>query len=156
MPVGVSHHGHTVGNLHHVNHAGHGLGLAGVKAFHGAANDRALLQAGKHHAGQFDINAKFGGAVDLAWGVQAFGGLADQTKIFRVFQRYFFGHGQLRCGFCERAIGGFFPVGSDDYSLIGCQRGGIHVPLCSGSRNQHGAHLCTRCAQLFPSFTNRR
>ena len=156
MPVGVSHHGHTVGNLHHVNHAWHGLGLAGVKAFHSAANDRALLQAGVHHPRQFDINAEFGGAVDLARGVQALGGFTDQTKVFRVFQHHFFGHRQLRCGFRKRAVGSFFPVGSSDYSPVGCERGGIHIPLCGGRGNQHGAHLCARCAQLFPAFANRR
>ena len=95
VPIGVGHHGHAIRNLHHVDHARHGPGLAGVKAFYLAANHRALLQAGVDHAGQLDVNTKLGRTINLGRGVQPPGCLANDGEVFWVFQHYFFRHRQL-------------------------------------------------------------
>ena len=64
-PVTVRHDGDAIGNLHDIEHAGHGARPGRIKTLDGAANDRALLQRGVDHARQFHVDAEFRRAIDF-------------------------------------------------------------------------------------------
>jgi len=117
MPPGVGHHRHAVADPHHVDHAGHGLGLGGVDAGRLAADDWTLRQCGVHHAGQLDVDAVFRAAVDLVRRFQPPGRLADDLEILGIFQRDLVRHGQPGCGCGQLAVGGAAPAGAGDLAV---------------------------------------
>ena len=90
-PGVVGNHGHAARDLHHLLHAGNGLGLRIVEAGHFTAEDRAALQHRVNHAGTPRIQAKPGSAVYFEGRVQPLGRCPDQVKILRIFHRDFGG-----------------------------------------------------------------
>ena len=154
-PPGVGHHGHAVGDLHHIDHAGHGLGLGRIHRFNGAANHRALLQRGVNHAGQLHVNAELGCAVDFGRCVQAPCRFADDGELARVFDGGLLRHRQLgRCG-SELPIRGFLTFGANHHAIDGFELAAVNFPFVSRCADQHLAHLRAADAELFPSVAHR-
>ena len=86
MPVSVGDHGKAVGDLHHVDHAFGGLGLAAIEALDLAALHRRHLDRCVDHVRQLDIHAEKRRAVDLGRCVESGRALADDAELAGVFQ----------------------------------------------------------------------
>ena len=154
LPPAGGHHGNAVGDLHHVNHTSHGFGFAAIEALDRAANHRALRQRGVDHAWQLDVNAKLGCAVDLGGRVHTLGALAHDFEIFGVFHRWFLRHRHARCSLRQFTVGGLQALGAVNHALVGTNQIAVHRPTCSGSRDEHFAHLSAGHAQLEPAVAH--
>ena len=155
-PPRVGDDSNAIWDLHHRHDARHRLGAGRVDRLDFAADDRALLQRGVHHARQLDINAELCRAVGFGGRVQALRALADNGEVFRVFERHFFRHGQFGRFCSQGTIGRLFAVGAQHHAIDGFERTAIHIPFIGGGRNQHLAHLRATDPQLLPTVTHRR
>ena len=86
-PEAVGDDGDAAGDLHHVPHPRHGLGLVGVEALDLAAEDRRARDESDQHSRQLHVQAEDGLAVDLVGRVEPLGRLADEVEILGVLQR---------------------------------------------------------------------
>src|SRR5262249_28090169 len=68
-------------------HAGHTLGLAGVKRLQLGAENGAAGYDGILHAGDTRIDAEFGPAIRLVGAFKSTGALADDGEVVGVFER---------------------------------------------------------------------
>src|SRR5262249_28825491 len=112
--------------------------LGGIEALHFATIDRAGLDRGVEHAGQFDIDAVDGLAGDLVVRVEPFDALADDLPILGVFELDLSRRFNLRGGFRHLAEGGG-AAGRlvRDHAVRRAAFGGWNFPLVGGGLDQH-------------------
>ena len=153
-PVSVGNYGHTIRDLHHINHARHGFGSCAVNALDLATDDRTLLQAGVNHAWQFHVDTELGSTVHLGRHVETRNTLADNAEVFGCFDAWLFWHGLLGSRFSHLAVSGFFAARAGQHAVCSFHSAGRNAPLCGGTSDQHFAHLRASDTQFFPAFTN--
>ena len=154
LPVAACDHRHPVADLNHADDPGHALGRSGIKTLDLAADHRALLKAGVHHARQLDVDAELGLAVDFVRSVQAPGGFTHNREVFRIFQSHFYRHGQLGSGFGQLTISGFFAVGTEHHAVDCLEAARLNTPLLGSGTDKHFAHLGTALAQALPAVAH--
>ena len=154
-PPGVGHHGHAVRDLHHVLHARHRLGLAGVEAHRLAADHGALQEGRVEHPRQLDVDPELRAAVDLPPRVETVDGLAQVPAVLGVLQRHVLRDGQLRGGLGQRAIGRLLSARTLHCAVPRAAGGGVNAPSLRRGGDEHGARLGAGRAQLVEAFPHR-
>ena len=155
MPVAVRNDCDSVVDLHHVNDAGHALGLGPIEAANLPANDRALLDARVDHPRQFHVDPKLGRAVHFGGRIHAGHPLPNNAEVLGVFDCNLFWNRQFGCGRRQASVGRLFTVSPNHHAVFGTQAGTVDLPFCCGRRDQHLADLSATGAQLFPAIANR-
>ncbi|MCY1282334.1 hypothetical protein D9M70_311670 [compost metagenome] len=144
--------------LHHFDHAGHGLGLARIDSLRHTTETRRIGDHCHQHAGQLEILGEGGAAVGLVGAVLAGQALlADQREVLGRLEPHLVRQRLARRGLGQLAKAGL-PAGRGmaDHALAHADLRGRHLPLFGGGRHQHGAGAGTRLAHLLEGIGDGR
>jgi len=133
-------HRHALGNLHHVDHAFHRPGAAGVEGLDRGAEARRMRHHRHQHARQLHVLGEAGLAVGLVDAVLALDAFADQAEILRVLQFQGGRNGLFRSQFGQFAECGAAPrFRMANHAVAYADLGSRHAPLRRCRADQHGA-----------------
>ena len=154
-PEALGDNGDAARHLHHVDHAGDGLGRGGVERLYRRAEQRRTLQQRHQHVREGHVDGELRRAVGLGRNVDARQFLADELEVFRLLQRHLVRHrqaGRLGGQCAERRLA--IARRMMDNAALDRQARRRHIPFRCGSGNQHGPRRGARLAQLHPGISH--
>ena len=149
-PETVGDHRHPGRHRHHRPHAGDAVGLVGIEAAQGGAENRRSGDDRHQQPRPLHVEAEAGLAVDLGRAVEARQGAADEPVAGRILERDLRRHRQFGRLGRQLAVGEPPPVGMVDGAVLGAAGGGIDLPPGGGGRHQHRPRRGAGLGQALP------